>query len=77
MLKTFLELQGYCVVEARDGKEAIEAACLTQPDLIIIDLNLPKLSGIDASQQIRQLTNLNEVPILTNSSSGKYGMEFF
>ncbi len=77
MLRTFLELQGYRVVEARDGKEAVEVACSTQPDLIIIDLNMPNLDGIAAAQQIRQFKELSEVPILSNSSSGKFGMEFF
>ncbi len=77
MLRTFLELQGYRVVEARDGKEAVEAACSMQPDLIIIDLNMPKLGGIAAAEQIRQYKELSEVPILTNSSSGKFGMELF
>ncbi len=77
MVRTFLELQGYRVIEARNGEEAVEIACSAQPDLIMIDLNMPKLSGIAASQQIRQFKNLCEIPILTNSSSGKYGMELF
>jgi len=77
MLRTFLELHSYRVVEARNGEEAVETACLELPDLIIIDLNMPKLDGIAAVQQIRQFKELSEVPILTNSSSGKFGMELF
>lgn len=77
MLRTFLELQGYHVIRAADGEQAVEAASRTQPDLVIIDLNMPKLGGIAAAQQIRQLTHLSAVPILTNSSSGKFGMELF
>jgi two-component system phosphate regulon response regulator PhoB len=77
MLRTFLELQGYRVVEARDGEEAVKVACSAQPDLIIMDLNMPKLNGIEASEQIRQHKELNKVPIFTNSSSGKFGMDLF
>ncbi len=77
MLRTFLELEGYRVLEACDGEEAVEVARRAQPDLIIIDLNMPKLSGFAAAEQIRQCENMREVPILTNSSSGKFGMELF
>ncbi len=40
MLRTFLDLQGYRVVEARNGEEAVENACFVQPDLIILDLKI-------------------------------------
>jgi CheY-like chemotaxis protein len=77
MIRTFLELRGYRVVEARNGEEAVEVARSAQPDLIMIDLNMPKLGGIAASERIRQFEPLSEVPILTNSSSGKFGIELF
>jgi CheY-like chemotaxis protein len=77
MLRTFLELEGYRIVEAGDGEEAVKIACSVQPDLIIMDLNMPKLGGIAATKKIRQCNKLSQVPILTNSSSGKFGMEFF
>ncbi len=77
VLRTFLELEGYRVLEACDGEEAVEVARRAQPDLIIIDLNMPKLGGFAAAEQIRQCENLREVPILTNSASGKFGMELF
>ena len=77
MLRTFLQLHGYRVVEARNGEEAVELARSTEPDLIIMDLNMPKLGGFAAAEQIRQCENLREVPILTNSASGKFGMELF
>jgi CheY-like chemotaxis protein len=77
MLRTFLELHGYRVIEAEDGKEAVEVACAQLPDLILMDLNMPKLGGLAAAQEIRRCKNLSAVPILTNSSSGKHGMELF
>jgi CheY-like chemotaxis protein len=77
MLRTFLNLHGYRVIEAENGEEAVEVACTELPDLILMDLNMPKLGGFEAAKQIRQCENLEEVPILTNSSSGKHGMELF
>jgi CheY-like chemotaxis protein len=47
------------------------------PDLIIMDLNMPKLNGFDAAEQIRQCETLKEIPIFANSSSGKHGMDLF
>lgn len=77
MLRTFLQLHGYRVVEARNGEEAVELARSTEPDLILMDLNMPKLGGFAAAEQIRQCENLRAVPIITNSGSGKHGMELF
>lgn len=77
VLRTFLEMEGFRVLEARNGEEAVQIARHSKPDLIIIDLNMPVLGGIAASEQIRQSSELSEIPILTNSSSGKYGMELF
>lgn len=77
LMRTFLEMKGYRVLEARDGEEAVEIACSALPDLIIMDLNMPKLNGIAAVEKIRQCEPLSKVPILTNSCSGKFGMDFF
>jgi DNA-binding response OmpR family regulator len=45
MMRTFLQLKGYRVREARDGMEAIAAAASERPDLILMDLQLPRLDG--------------------------------
>lgn len=77
MLRLFLELKGYNVVEACDGEEAVDVACLVKPDLILMDLNMPKLGGLEASQKIRQCETLSNVPIFANSSSGIHGIKLF
>ncbi|HLL73796.1 MAG TPA: response regulator [Pyrinomonadaceae bacterium] len=76
MVKTFLELEGYSVVEARNGEQAVEAAMRERPDLILMDLNMPRLDGFGAAKRIRQHPALREVPILANSAYGKFGMNF-
>ena len=77
MLRTFLENLGYNVVEAANGKEAVEVAQKAKPDLILMDLNMPELDGVSAAAVIRNLAELSEVPILANSADGNRGIELF
>jgi two-component system response regulator RegX3 len=56
-----LKREGFRVVVARDGLEALEVFDRTQPDLVLLDLMLPKLSGIDVCREIR---NRSRVPII-------------
>lgn len=54
MLRLVLEAKGYDVVaEAADGAEGVAAAALLSPDVVVMDLSMPKLNGIDATQQIK------------------------
>ncbi|NFW64253.1 response regulator transcription factor [Staphylococcus aureus] len=62
LLKYNLETAGYEVVVAFDGDEALEKVESEQPDLIILDVMLPKKDGIDVCKTVR--TNKNLVPIL-------------
>jgi CheY-like chemotaxis protein len=68
MMRRLLEMSGYQVVEAVDGKEAIEVAESTRPDLILMDLSLPRLDGLDATRRIRELDGLARIPIVAVSA---------
>lgn len=63
-LRIGLEELGYSVLEATNGQEAIDIASREHPDLILMDLDLPILDGIAATQQIRQQTEMERVPIV-------------
>jgi CheY-like chemotaxis protein len=76
MVRTFLEMEGYRVVGAVNGEQAVEAALKERPDLIMMDLNLPVLDGFQAAKRIRQQPAMRAVPILANSAFGRYGMDF-
>ena len=56
-----LEARGYDTVAARDGQAAVELVASAQPDLIIMDVRMPKLSGWEACQRIREFS---QVPII-------------
>ena len=61
LLRHALESKGYHVLEAINGQEAVDIARREVPDLILMDLDLPILDGIGATQRIRQ--QLHHVPI--------------
>jgi CheY-like chemotaxis protein len=53
-LATVLQLQGHDIQTARDGVEAVQAAAAFRPNLVLLDIGLPKMNGYEAAQRIRQ-----------------------
>lgn len=68
MMRRLLELAGYSVVEASDGEEAVQIAVEARPELILMDLSLPKLDGLAATRQIRQKRGFKQIPIVAVSA---------
>lgn len=59
-----LEHLGYVVIEAGDGAQAVEIALREQPDIILMDLTLPVMNGLEATALIRNDRRMREVPII-------------
>jgi CheY-like chemotaxis protein len=59
-----LQNNGYRVVTANNGEEAIKIASLARPDLILLDLAMPEVDGLSAARRIRQMPELQQVPII-------------
>jgi two-component system cell cycle response regulator DivK len=70
LLRTWLEKKGYRVVEAENGNEAVAQAEAQQPDLIIMDVEMPELDGLSATRKIRGLSIGQTVPIVAVSAYG-------
>jgi CheY-like chemotaxis protein len=66
-LSKLLQIEGYEVMEAVDGAQAIDLARKNRPDLILMDLTLPILDGISATREIRQDQAMEGVPIIALS----------
>jgi CheY-like chemotaxis protein len=70
MMKLWLVKNGYRVVEAETGEEAINVAQRELPDLILMDMMMPGMNGLDATQRIREYQALRRTPIVAVSAYG-------
>ena len=62
-----MEMYGYSVVEAEDGDEALKIIAETPPDLVLLDIILPKLSGFDVLTSIKQNPATKQIPVIVYS----------
>jgi CheY-like chemotaxis protein len=68
MVRQVLERQGYCILEALNGMEAVELARREHPDLILMDINLPLIDGVNATRRIGEIEGMGDVPIVALSA---------
>ncbi|MBS1809914.1 MAG: response regulator [Acidobacteria bacterium] len=68
MLALLLRRLGHEVVVASDGETAVTVAAQERPDLILMDVMMPRLSGLEAARKIHEITALNTVPIVAISA---------
>ncbi len=68
LLKSVLESEGYCVVEAATGKDAVTLASQVHPRLILMDISLPLLDGLSATRQIKAEDSLRDTPVVAVSA---------
>jgi CheY-like chemotaxis protein len=68
MMTTLLGMRGYRVVEACDGQETVEVAKRVRPDIVLVDLQLPRLNGFAVTRFLRQTDSLRGVPIIVVSA---------
>lgn len=68
LLATLLQRSGYNVIEAEDGVEGLLKAGWMYPDLIIMDLSLPEMDGVEAARRIHAQAKLSRIPIFVVSA---------
>lgn len=73
VLKYNIEAEGFAVVMAEDGEEALTLVREEQPDLIVLDWMLPKVSGIEVCRRIKASPELRPIPIIMLSARGDEG----
>lgn len=71
LLKKKLAQEGYEVFIGRDGAEGLEIAQKIQPDLILLDIIMPKMGGFEVMEEIKQIEQLKNIPIIVVSNSGQ------
>ena len=73
MYAAYLQFSGYRVAEATNGIEAIERANELLPDIILMDLALPKMDGWEATRRLKASPELRSVPVIALSSHAMAG----
>lgn len=68
MYKLKLELDGYQVTVASDGEQALELATSNPPDIVFLDIRLPKMDGLAVLEKLRDIENTKQVPVVILSN---------
>lgn len=75
MISLDLQQQGYRVVTANNGQDAINVASQTMPNLILMDISMPTLDGLGATRRIREDAALRDVPVIAVTAFGTEGFQ--
>lgn len=75
LIRRILEQQGFQVVGAIDGESGVEMAITEEPDLILMDLDLPDIDGLEATSNIKSNPNLSNIPVIALTAHANYGDE--
>ena len=70
-LEFLLKREGYDVKLARDGQEAIDAIVAHRPDLVLLDVMMPRKTGFDVCQEVRALESVKDTRILMLTAKGR------
>lgn len=64
LVRRILEAEGYRIVEAENGPLGLELALVENPSLILVDISMPDMDGYEVTMRLRQMTEMDEVPII-------------
>src|SRR4030042_1876409 len=62
-------------LEAKSGEEAVAAACLQKPDVVLMEIELPQMNGIDATRNIKDVLPKTHIVMLTTHENSRYKIE--
>jgi two-component system alkaline phosphatase synthesis response regulator PhoP len=64
LLSHSLELEGYLVATASDGEEALDQLPVADPDVVVLDIMMPRMNGLDVLERIRRDPNTADLPVI-------------
>jgi len=68
---SLINIAGFEVVKARNGAEAVEMARTEVPDLILMDVRMPKMTGVEACAKLKEIPETEDIPIVFLSAMGQ------
>ena len=75
LFNDLLEINGYNVVQTPDGRDALELARKHKPDLILMDIQLPEISGMDITKMLKADAELKHIPVIAVTAFAMKGDE--
>ncbi len=75
LFRDLLEAHGYATVQTRDGLEALDLARATKPDLILMDIQLPEVSGLEVTKWLKDDEELRHIPVIAVTAFAMKGDE--
>jgi two-component system cell cycle response regulator DivK len=75
LMRDLLEASGIATVQTKDGKEALNLARQHRPDVILMDIQLPDVSGLDVTRWIKGDAELNHIPVIAVTALALRGDE--
>ncbi len=73
LVRRILLVEDYVVIEAENGREGVAAALRENPDLILMDMNLPEVDGYELTKQIRAIPEIKNIPIIAMTANVMLG----
>ncbi len=73
LIRDLLQVSGYTTIEATDGQQGVELAKARKPDLILMDIMMPKMDGIEATRILKADPGTRNIPILVLTSHAMKG----
>ncbi|MBC7870144.1 MAG: response regulator [Chitinophagaceae bacterium] len=73
LVRKILVHAGYDVIEAEDGLTGLDAAAREVPDLILMDVNLPDIDGLEATARLKRTPNLARIPVIALTANAMVG----
>src|SRR6187551_3751000 len=75
LFNDLLESRGYSIIQTRNGMEAIELARAHHPDLILMDIQLPEVSGLEVTKWLKEDDDLRSIPVVAVTAFAMKGDE--
>ena len=75
LFNDLLEAHGYCTLQTKDGVEALRMARQHRPDLILMDIQLPEVSGLEVTKWLKEDDDLRSIPVIAVTAFAMKGDE--